>query len=221
MRGCIALQSTSVRNPTRCPFRFVRFAKALECARVLASLSHTATYYRNISRRWDIKSFALIRGPTIFCFCISDLFRHSSFVIVDRYGAVRLDLIVRFPRFPIILGLLVMTACVCVGQTPSGVETGIEGVITISPSQPGPIRADSPGSKPLTNTAFVVENQKGQVASFTTDDQGRFRIPLPPGHYRVSIKGKRPGIGRYGPFEVDVAPGKMTTAQWECDSGIR
>ena len=141
--------------------------------------------------------------------------------MVDRYGTVRLDLIVRFPRFPIILGLLVMAACVSVGQTPSGAETGIEGVITISPTQPGPIRADSPGSKPLANAAFVVESEKGEVASFTTDNEGRFRIPLAPGHYRVSIKGKKGGIGRFGAFEVDVVPGKMTNIQWECDSGIR
>jgi hypothetical protein len=149
------------------------------------------------------------------------MIRMTKLVIVDRYGTVRLDLIVRFPRFPIILGLLVMTACVCVGQTPSVVETGIEGVITISPTQPGPIRADSPGSKPLANAAFVVESEKGEVASFTTDNEGRFRIPLAPGHYRVSIKGKKGGIGRFGPFEVDVVPGKMTNVQWQCDSGIR
>ena len=91
----------------------------------------------------------------------------------------------------------------------------------ISPAQPGPIRADSPGSIPLANAAFVVENEKSEVASFTTDDQGSFRIPLPPGHYKVSIKGRKSSIGRFGPFEVDVAPGKMTTVQWECDSGIR
>ena len=145
----------------------------------------------------------------------------GCFVIVDRCGAVGLDLRVRFPRFPIILGLLVMTACVCVGQTPSGVETGIEGSITISPIQPGPIRADSPGSNPLANTAFVVENQKGQVASFTTDDQGHFRIPLAPGHYTVAIKGRKSSIGHFGPFEADVVSGKMTKVEWQCDSGIR
>jgi hypothetical protein len=120
-----------------------------------------------------------------------------------------------------IVGFVVMAACISLGQTPSGTETGIEGVITISPAQPGPIRADSPGSIPLANAAFVVENEESEVASFTTDDQGRFRISVPPGHYKVSIKGKRPGIGRYGPFEVDVVPGKLTTVQWECDSGIR
>jgi len=120
-----------------------------------------------------------------------------------------------------ISGLLVMSACVSVGQTPSGAETGFEGVITISPAQPGPTRADAPGSQPLANAAFVVENQNGEVASFTTDDQGRFRTSLAPGHYKVSIKGRKSGIGRYGPFEVDVVAGKMTKVQWECDSGIR
>ena len=108
-----------------------------------------------------------------------------------------------------------------VGQTPSGSETGIEGVITISPAQPGPIRAGAPGALPLVNTAFVVQNENGEVASFTTDDQGRFRISLAPGHYKVSIKGRKSSIGRYGPFEADVVAGKMTKAQWQCDSGIR
>ena len=114
-----------------------------------------------------------------------------------------------------------MIGCVCVGQNPSGVETGIEGLITISPIQPGPIRADTPGSKPLANTAFVVESQKGQVASFTTDDQGHFRIPLAPGHYTVAIKGRKSSIGHFGPFEADVVSGKMTKVEWQCDSGIR
>src|SRR5882724_3147675 len=113
------------------------------------------------------------------------------------------------PRVRTVLTLLTMSAVFSAGQTPSGAETGIEGAIMISPTQPGPIRADSPGSLPLANTAFVVENEKGEVASFTTDDQGHFRTLLVPGHYKVSIKGKRLGIGHCGPFEVDVLPGKI------------
>jgi Prealbumin-like fold domain len=114
-----------------------------------------------------------------------------------------------------------MAVCVSTGQTPSAGESGIEGIITISPSQPGPSRIDAPDSTPLANTAFVVKNQKGDVTSFTTDDQGQFRIPLAPGHYTVSIKGRKSTIGHFGPFEVDVSSGKMTKLQWKCDSGIR
>jgi hypothetical protein len=117
--------------------------------------------------------------------------------------------------------LLMMSTVFSIGQTPSAAETGIEGVIVISPTKPGPIRADAPGSQPLANVTFVVENEKGEVASFTTDDQGHFRISVAPGHYKVSIKGRKSSIGHFGPFEADVVSGKMTRVQWECDSGIR
>ena len=127
----------------------------------------------------------------------------------------------RVRRFLIALAFLVMHAVFLPGQARSSSESGIEGAITISPIQPGPIRADSPSSKPLANMAFVVENQNGEVASFTTDDQGRFRTSVPPGHYKVSMKGRKSTIGHFGPFEVDVVAGKMTNVQWECDSGIR
>lgn len=80
---------------------------------------------------------------------------------------------------------------------------------------------DSAGSVPLANATFVIEKDDREVGSFTTDESGHFRAVLPPGHYKVSLRGRKSGIGRFGPFEVDVAPGKMTNVQWNCDSGIR
>src|SRR5438105_15603066 len=100
-------------------------------------------------------------------------------------------------------------------------ETGIEGVITVSPVHGGPSRIGLPDSRPLANAAFVVENPQGAVSSFTTDDQGRFHLSLEPGHYTVSLKQKRGGIGRYGPFEVDVIAGQMAKVEWRCDTGMR
>ena len=91
----------------------------------------------------------------------------------------------------------------------------------ISPANPGPIRADAAGSMPLANVTFVIESKNREETSFTTDGQGRFRVSLPPGHYKVSLQGRRTTIGRFGPFEVDVVSDKMTNVQWECDSGIR
>jgi hypothetical protein len=123
--------------------------------------------------------------------------------------------------FSIIFGLILMAACVYADQTPSAGETGIEGVITISPAQAGPVRDDSPSSRPLANAAFAVENEKGEVAVFTTDGEGHFRTSVPPGHYKVSMQGRKSSIGRFGPFEVDVVAGKITKVEWQCDSGIR
>ena len=127
----------------------------------------------------------------------------------------------RIQTLSVILGLVFTAACACTGQTPSGGESGIEGTITISPARPGPVREGEAASIPLANATFVVENNQSEVASFTTDDKGHFRASLPPGHYKVSLKGRKSSIGRFGPFEVDVASGKLTNVQWECDSGIR
>lgn len=131
-----------------------------------------------------------------------------------------IDLSVTIQTLSVILGFVFTTVCACNGQTPSGGESGIEGTITISPARPGPVREGEAASMPLANATFVVENNQGEVASFTTDDKGHFMASLPPGHYKVSLKGRK-SIGRFGPFEVDVAAGKLTKVQWECDSGIR
>ena len=116
---------------------------------------------------------------------------------------------------------IVMAIYTAAGQTSSGGESGIEGVISISPARPGPVRVDEAGSVPLANATFVIENNSREIASFTTNDKGHFRASVPPGHYKVSLKGRKSSIGRFGPFEVDVVAGKMTNVHWECDSGIR
>lgn len=100
-------------------------------------------------------------------------------------------------------------------------ETGLEGAISISPIHGGPARIGVPNSRPLANTAFIVKKGEDIVTSFTTDDQGRFRISLAPGHYTVSMKDGKRGIGRYGSFEVDVTQGEVKQVQWTCDSGMR
>ena len=100
-------------------------------------------------------------------------------------------------------------------------ETGLEGVITISPIHGGPARVGEANSRPYANIDFVVKKGDDTVASFKTDDQGRFRVRLAPGHYTVSMKEGKRGIGRHGPFEVDVVAGQIKQVQWTCDSGMR
>jgi Prealbumin-like fold domain len=121
--------------------------------------------------------------------------------------------------------LLVLFSCFVLAETEStpkpDSETGLEGVISVGPIQGGPTRQGVPDSRPLANVEFVIEKENNAVASFKTDDQGRFRISLPPGHYSISRKDWKASIGSYGPFEVDVAAGQMKRVQWNCDTGMR
>jgi hypothetical protein len=115
-----------------------------------------------------------------------------------------------------LVGLLPLAAT---AQTPSPSASGIEGVISVSPSHGGPVRVDVPNTAAVATTKFVVKKENETVASFTTDAEGRFRISLPPGHYIVA----REDAGRIGRwrFEVDVVAGEMKKVQWTADSGMR
>ena len=115
---------------------------------------------------------------------------------------------------------LLAIACISCGQSPGTMGTGVEGTITISPSHPGPTRVDEPNAAPMKNVEFAVENESGGVASFITDELGKFRVSLKPGHYKISVKGEN-RIRRCGPFEVDVDAGQATKVEWNCDSGMR
>jgi len=117
--------------------------------------------------------------------------------------------------------IIVLCSLLMLSVSAADSATGLEGVITVAPVHGGPARTGLPDSKPLGNTAFIAENQKGTIVSFTTDDQGRFHLALEPGQYTISLKEKRGAIGRYGPFKADVAAGQITKVQWRCDTGIR
>ena len=99
--------------------------------------------------------------------------------------------------------------------------TGLEGEIRISPAQGGPARIGVSDSRPLPNTTFMVTKDEKIIASFTTDDQGRFRVSLPPGKYTVSKKDGKVKVGSYGPFEVEIVAGQLKKVQWKCDSGMQ
>jgi hypothetical protein len=126
-----------------------------------------------------------------------------------------------------LVGFLIF-AGFCYAQTlptltpmPETGNTGIEGVITVGPTHGGPVRPGMTSSAPLANATFVVGNENGAIAEFTTDGQGHFKVSLTPGHYTVTKKDRQRGIGRYGPFDVDVAAGQMTKVEWQCDTGMR
>ena len=121
------------------------------------------------------------------------------------------------------VSLLFLIACASVARSDSKAgNTGITGVVLVTPIRPGPIRAgsESPNAAPLPNTTFTVSSDRRAVTKFTTDATGRFEISLKPGHYVVLLAENR-FPKPCGPFEVNVEAGKMTNVEWRCDSGMR
>jgi hypothetical protein len=102
-------------------------------------------------------------------------------------------------------------------------ESGIEGQAVISPAHPGPVREGMSDTAPY-KTTLVVWSADGdrEVTRFETGSDGRFRVALPPGTYRV---GPPQRAGRFLPRgseeTVTVVPGKFVRVTINFDSGMR
>ena len=102
-------------------------------------------------------------------------------------------------------------------------NSGIEGQAIISPAHPGPTRAGQSDSAPFKTTIVVWNEGTGrEVARVETGSDGRFRVGVPPGTYRV---GSPPQQGRFLPRgseeSVTVLPGKFVRVTINFDSGMR
>jgi hypothetical protein len=76
-------------------------------------------------------------------------------------------------------GLLLILSC---GHAAGGVTSGVEGRVV---RDGGPIRV-SASPYPYANAELIVRNSSGKiVAKLTPDEDGRFRIALPPGRYEL------------------------------------
>lgn len=101
--------------------------------------------------------------------------------------------------------------------------SGIEGQAIISPARPGPIRQGMSNSAPYKTTLVVWRGSGDQeIKRFETGADGRFRVSLPPGTYRV---GSPPQSGRFLPRgteeNVTVVAGRYTQVTINFDSGMR
>jgi hypothetical protein len=119
------------------------------------------------------------------------------------------------------LCFLIVCASITRSESKTG-NSGIVGVIMITPIRPGPVKKGSefPNGSPLPNAAFRVSSNERVATTFTTDTAGRFRVLLEPGHYSVALAENR-FPKPCGPFKIDVEAGKMTQVEWRCDSGMR
>jgi hypothetical protein len=98
---------------------------------------------------------------------------------------------------------------------------GIEGLVSISPTHGGPSRQGVNESAPMANTPFIVEGTAGTVATFTTDEQGKFHVPLPPGRYSIRIKTPAMKGRGCGLVDIQVTSDGFKKITLNCDSGMR
>ena len=125
----------------------------------------------------------------------------------------------------LLVTLLGVIPCLALSQTQTSADaqggSGIEGTIVVGPIHGGPVREGVPSTVGLPNVEFEVKQADKVVTSFQTDQQGHFKVSLPPGHYTVVRKKYVGAVGHYGPFEVTVTTNKMQSVHWECDTGLR
>jgi hypothetical protein len=105
-------------------------------------------------------------------------------------------------------------------------KSGINGIVLIGPTCPGPTRIDSSdncGDKPYQTVVQVVLVQGSERSVFTyaeTDSEGRFSAALPPGNYSLQPRGGSV-FPRCGVVDITVKPDMVLGVELLCDSGIR
>jgi hypothetical protein len=124
----------------------------------------------------------------------------------------------------VLLIVLAALPAACAGEIDHGsVTSGIEGRATIGPLCPVEVVGSPCPDAPFVATITVRRADGDPVTHAETGDDGRFRIPLPPGTYTIEAEPLPPGgIARMLPVDpVTVRSGAYTTVPISFDSGIR
>jgi len=103
-------------------------------------------------------------------------------------------------------------------------ESGIEGQVSIGPMCPVE-RPDRPCPDKPFAASIEIQNQdeQGRHLTVRSDADGRFRVKLEPGRYKLTPMAPNPGAPPHapGPQAVTVESGKYTHVTIKYDSGIR
>ncbi len=111
----------------------------------------------------------------------------------------------------------------CRGQQDPSLTSGIEGQVLIGPTCPV-LREGTPcPDQPYQATIAVWNAERTQkVHTFTTYEDGRFRLPLTPGEYYIDPQPPNPGVPPTPITQtVTVPPDRFAQITIEYDSGIR
>ena len=106
-------------------------------------------------------------------------------------------------------------------RVPGDGSSGIEGTVLVGPQCPVVREGEDCPDRPL---AAKIEVKAGErlVARFSSDAQGKFRVPLAPGAYSLVPEGSSGNVLPRGiPQDVTVTAGQFAPVSIQYDSGIR
>jgi Carboxypeptidase regulatory-like domain len=133
-------------------------------------------------------------------------------------GMVDIHLRAKFWRF---LGITLVSLIAQAMNAETTAPTGIEGSVRVGPIHGGPAKLGEPDSAPLANATLLVETAAGTIKTLTTDEQGHFKVELPPGRYAIrtqktGMKGRGCGL-----TDIEVTDAGFKQVNLECDTGMR
>jgi hypothetical protein len=120
--------------------------------------------------------------------------------------------------------LVVVLACSAAAQAAS--PGFLEGHLTIYSPGGADLADGKPPSKTAKNYAdyplFVLSGDgKKEVARFTADKDGNYRVSLPPGDYVLDAEGRTRGHLRVKPKPFKVASKQTVRVDMDIDTGVR
>ncbi len=97
---------------------------------------------------------------------------------------------------------------------------GIDGLVLLGPLCPVVTEENPCPDRPYAATIEVRDGGGATVTTVRSGEDGRFRIGLEPGHYRLVPESGDP-LPRAGPMDIDVPAGTWVQVTVGYDTGIR
>jgi hypothetical protein len=117
-----------------------------------------------------------------------------------------------------LVALAALVAATSAGATTS--SSGLRGLVTRGPIVPV-CAAEQPCDGPAKNVTLVFSRDGLVVRRATTNEQGRYRVALPPGVYRVRLAARRTIDRGLEPSRARVVPSRFRRVDFFFDTGIR
>jgi hypothetical protein len=146
----------------------------------------------------------------------------SFSAILIRIGVFSLRLR-RLTSFAVLAALAFAVGAASAGTSPHSsprATTLVTGTVLLDPARPV-CQVGKPCSKPLVGFKLVFSRRGVRVGRAVTDRQGRYRISLPPGIYRVTTTAHRQAGRGLEPSRIYVPSRRLAIRNFTYDAGIR